>query len=155
MNKKKIVFYFSLFLFSVILDRITKLLVIHSLFYKKLPLSKFLDLNLAINRGVSFGLFHFKSFIPFIILSSVIFLIIAAFAVYTFYRFKKNKNIFFEILVLAGALSNFVDRFLYGGVIDFIDFYVANWHWPTFNFADVFVFVGIVGMFIRNLYDDA
>ncbi len=147
----KIISYFSLFIITIFLDRITKLFALQSLLTGEKNISPFLKLSLALNRGVSFGMFNFKTTLPFIALAIFIFLVIVAFAVYTVFRFKKNKNIFFEILVLAGALSNFVDRILYGGVIDFIDFYISSWHWPTFNFADIFIFVGIAGMFIRSL----
>jgi signal peptidase II len=39
-------------------------------------------------------------------------------------------------LVLGGALGNLIDRILYGYVIDFLDVYVGDWHWPAFNVAD-------------------
>ena len=155
MNKIfKIISYFSLFIFTIFLDRITKLLALQSLLSGEKNIFPFLNLSLAMNRGVSFGMFHFKTTFTFIALATFIFFVIVAFGVYTVFRFKKNKNIFFETLVLAGALSNFVDRILYGGVIDFIDFYISSWHWPTFNFADMFIFVGIAGMFIRSVKDN-
>lgn len=55
-------------------------------------------------------------------------------------------------LILAGAVGNFIDRLRYGYVIDFIDWYVV-WggeerHWPTFNIADVWIFVGFVLLLI-------
>ena len=48
-------------------------------------------------------------------------------------------------LVLGGALGNFVDRIRYGHVIDFIDVYFKWWdfHWPTFNVADIAICVGV------------
>ncbi|MSP25962.1 MAG: signal peptidase II [Myxococcales bacterium] len=50
-------------------------------------------------------------------------------------------------LVLGGAVGNFVDRVLYGAVIDFIDVYVTTGgtekHWPTFNIADIAICVGV------------
>ena len=45
-------------------------------------------------------------------------------------------------LVLGGAFGNLVDRVFYGYVIDFIDVYYANWHWPTFNIADSAIVIG-------------
>ena len=46
-------------------------------------------------------------------------------------------------LVLGGALGNLIDRILYGYVIDFLDVYVGDWHWPAFNVADSAITVGV------------
>jgi len=47
-------------------------------------------------------------------------------------------------LVLGGALGNLIDRILYGYVIDFLDVYYGDWHWPAFNVADSAITVGVV-----------
>jgi signal peptidase II len=47
-------------------------------------------------------------------------------------------------LVLGGALGNLIDRILYGYVIDFLDVYVGDWHWPAFNVADSAITLGVV-----------
>jgi signal peptidase II len=46
-------------------------------------------------------------------------------------------------LVLGGALGNLIDRILYGYVIDFLDVYVGDWHWPAFNVADSAITLGV------------
>jgi len=53
------------------------------------------------------------------------------------------------ILVLGGAVGNLIDRFLYGEVIDFLDFYWSQFHWPAFNFADSFITVGVAMLAFR------
>lgn len=45
-------------------------------------------------------------------------------------------------LILGGAAGNLIDRVLYGHVIDFIDLYYRDWHWPTFNIADSAITIG-------------
>ncbi|TKI08715.1 signal peptidase II [Martelella alba] len=45
-------------------------------------------------------------------------------------------------LILGGAIGNLSDRLVHGVVIDFIDFYVNDWHWPTFNVADSAICIG-------------
>ena len=47
------------------------------------------------------------------------------------------------MLVLGGAAGNLFDRLSYGYVIDFIDVFYRNYHWPTFNVADSSISVGI------------
>lgn len=46
-------------------------------------------------------------------------------------------------LVLGGALGNLTDRILYGYVIDFIDVYYGQWHFPAFNAADSAITIGV------------
>ena len=47
-------------------------------------------------------------------------------------------------MVLGGALGNFYDRLVYFAVPDFIDIHYKNFHWFTFNIADIFITVGII-----------
>ncbi|SJM93678.1 Lipoprotein signal peptidase (fragment) [Crenothrix polyspora] len=46
-------------------------------------------------------------------------------------------------LVLGGAIGNLIDRLAYGYVIDFLDVYYQDWHWPAFNIADSAIVVGV------------
>ncbi|PKF54177.1 hypothetical protein CW748_16895 [Alteromonadales bacterium alter-6D02] len=52
-------------------------------------------------------------------------------------------------LVLSGALGNLIDRVAYGYVIDFLDVYYGNYHWPAFNIADA----AICGGAMLIIYD--
>ena len=45
-------------------------------------------------------------------------------------------------LIVGGALGNLWDRLMHGYVIDFLDFYYGNYHWPAFNIADIAICVG-------------
>jgi len=45
-------------------------------------------------------------------------------------------------MILGGAAGNLIDRVRYGHVVDFIDVYVGNWHWPAFNVADTAITIG-------------
>ena len=99
--------------------------------FKRLP-----DLN----YGAAWGIMGGKQ--VFLIVLSFVFL--AIFVVY--YIKEKNKswlmNITFAFLI-AGCVGNLIDRLFLGGVRDFIQF--AFWQsFPTFNFADVFLCVGVV-----------
>ena len=53
-------------------------------------------------------------------------------------------------LVLGGALGNLIDRILFGYVIDFLDVYVGEWHWPAFNVADSAITVGVVMLLLDS-----
>ena len=47
-------------------------------------------------------------------------------------------------LIMGGALGNLVDRVRFRAVVDFLDVYWGDWHWPAFNVADSAIFVGAV-----------
>ncbi len=53
--------------------------------------------------------------------------------------------------IIGGALGNVLDRLRFGAVVDFLDFYAFNWHWPSFNMADSAVFLGVGLLFLDGL----
>ena len=58
------------------------------------------------------------------------------------------------LVILIGAFSNIFDRMLNGFVIDFIYLHYKDFYWPAFNFADIYISIGIVlilmQFFLRN-----
>jgi signal peptidase II len=54
-------------------------------------------------------------------------------------------------LVLGGAIGNLIDRVAYGYVIDFLDVYYQDWHWPAFNIADSAITLGVILMLAESL----
>ena len=62
---------------------------------------------------------------------------------------KKDKIII--SLIIGGALGNLYDRLNYYAVPDFIDFHINDFHWFTFNVADIFISVGIIFMLFKEL----
>ena len=67
-----------------------------------------------------------------------------AFIVYLFWRAGQTgaRALTGLSLILAGAAGNLYDRFAYGYVVDFLDFYVGSYHWPAFNVADSCITIG-------------
>ena len=55
-------------------------------------------------------------------------------------------------LILGGALGNVMDRFLYGAVVDFLDFHIFGYHWYTFNIADCGIVIGAVLLVIQMIF---
>jgi len=69
-------------------------------------------------------------------------------ALYIIYLLKKHagQRMFCcaLALILGGAVGNVIDRVVYGHVIDFLDLFLGNWHWPAFNVADSAICTGAV-----------
>ena len=59
------------------------------------------------------------------------------------------------LLVIGGALSNVIDRLIYGAVVDFIDIHAFGWHWPAFNIADMAIFFGTAVLLYDGLFGSA
>jgi signal peptidase II len=130
----------------VFLDRFTKWLVAEHIAlgdYKDIVPGLF-RLTHVQNKGAAFGLFSDSSSdwkVVMLILFSV-----AALAVVSALLWKNgnalNATAIALSLVFGGALGNLWDRVVSGRVIDFLDFYVNNHHWPAFNIADSAIVAG-------------
>ena len=100
------------------------------------------NLRLAFNHGVAFSLFNQGGSLPvFLTLLSLIITIGLLIWLYRIASTQKGKA-FALSLIIGGAIGNVIDRIRLGYVIDFLDFYVFNWHWPTFNMADTWICLG-------------
>ena len=140
---------FSLILSIFLLDRISKIYVIHldkKLIGSEIFSSKYLNISLIWNEGIAFGLFSFNENYLYNILTIIILLII----IIIFFMMIRNKGIkkYSLLMILGGALGNIYDRIFYRAVPDFIDFHISNFHWFIFNFADIFITIGVIFMII-------
>ena len=140
----------SLLVFSIfLLDRLSKIYVIYldkKFLGSEIFSSKFLNIVLVWNEGIAFGLFSFDENYLYNILTVIILLII----IIIFFMMIRNKGIkkYSLLMILGGALGNFYDRIFYKAVPDFIDFHISNFHWFIFNFADIFITIGVIFMII-------
>jgi signal peptidase II len=104
----------------------------------------FLSLRLGFNTGISFGMFATENNVfrlPLILLALLIIVVLAVVA-----QRSKPFDRHAMSAIIGGALGNLADRFFRGSVTDFIDVHAAGWHWPSFNFADVAITLGVVGL---------
>ena len=132
-----------------LIDRISKIYVIkldNNFNGAEIFSSNFLNIYLIWNEGIAFGLLSMAdselyNFIS--ILISVIILVI----IFMIFRAEGIKK-FALLMILGGAIGNLYDRIIFGAVPDFIDFHVGNFHWFIFNFADVFITVGVFFMIL-------
>ena len=140
----------AIIFFVFALDRVTKINIInHQLNNSILFINDYLNLELVWNTGIGFGLFSQNANIYYHFISLLIFFVIV-FLSYLISKANFADKIFFA-LILGGALGNFYDRLLYFAVPDFIDFHINDFHWFTFNIADIFITVGIILIISKDL----
>ena len=132
------------------LDRYSKNLILSLLENEKyIFINNYLNLNLVFNTGIGFGFLSLNAGIYYNILSILIFFIILV-LIYLMFKSKTSEKIFFS-LIIGGAIGNLYDRIIYKAVPDFIDFHIKEFHWFTFNIADIFISLGIIFMIINEL----
>ena len=142
-----IVLLVSIFVF----DRVSKIWIINQQEQNSsIFINKFLNFELIWNTGIGFGLFSTDPNLFYNLTSLFIFLVVL-FLFYLIFRSNFFDKICFSI-VLGGAVGNLYDRIVYFAVPDFIDFHVGDFHWFTFNIADIFITVGIILIIIKDLF---
>ena len=150
MNLKKFIIGVILILaITIILDQLTKYFAFIVLFKDKqvLVINNFLNFRPVWNDGISFGMLQGHGNF-----GRVAFIIIALIISSWIIVYSKKLNIIGFIgynMIAGGAIGNVIDRVIHGKVIDFIDFHYKEYHWPTFNIADSFIFIGVL-LFIYN-----
>jgi signal peptidase II len=95
------------------------------------------------NRGAAFSFLSDASWrLPFFLFATVI----AVIAILVAFKKLRDDQRFAAVsltMILAGAVGNLIDRVRMGEVIDFLDVYWKNHHWPAFNVADSAICVGV------------
>jgi signal peptidase II len=133
-----------------VLDRVSKDFIIKEQLNKKsIFINEYLNFDLVWNTGIGFGLFSQNANIYYHLISLLIFSVIL-FLIYLIVKAEFVEKILFS-LILGGALGNLYDRIIYFAVPDFIDLHVNNFHWFTFNIADIFITLGIILSITKEL----
>ncbi len=150
--KKFDILSFIIIIFTFALDRFSKVYVINLIEknQSEIFINDYLNITLNWNRGIAFGLLSFNATTIYHLISILILTII----IYLIYLMVKSDllgKILFA-LIIGGAAGNLFDRFTYFAVPDFIDFHVESFHWFTFNFADIFISIGIILMIINEFF---
>lgn len=173
LSESKSLVGFSLALDIVILDQLSKWLILEFVMRKqvqpnvpgmglldwianppaRLPFGSvevlpFFNLSMVWNEGISFGLFHGSGIW---ILVGLALLITVVFSVWMTRATGWLQTISLA-MVIGGAVGNVIDRLRFGAVADFFDFHVAGWHYPAFNVADCGITVGIALLVIDGVF---
>ena len=133
----------------IVLDLITKIIVSNTLELNQfIQVNSFFSIVYVKNFGVSFGIL--SGILPFWFFVLIGLLVVALIAYLSSISQKLlEKKAYFIIII--GALANIIDRSVNGFVTDFISFNYKNLFWPAFNFADIYITVGII-MLISSFF---
>jgi signal peptidase II len=129
----------------VFLDQVSKWSIIHFLgVHESVSVTGFFNLVHVRNRGMAFGLMNRPDFDAGFYLLTVTTVVAIVLLLAWFFKLKKeDARIAFGLsLILGGAVGNLIDRLRFREVIDFLDFHLGQYHWPSFNVADSAITVG-------------
>jgi len=139
--------WLSLSLAVVLLDQITKWLVIDALtLYQRIPVLPVFDLVRLHNTGAAFSFLADASGWQNWLFTGVAVVVSVGIAWWLVTLPREGRRILSLglALVLGGAIGNVIDRSLYGYVVDFLLFYYKDWSYPAFNIADSAITCGVV-----------
>ena len=141
---------FIIFFVLVVFDLFSKKIVFDLIgLHTFIPLTSFLDLTHIHNFGVAFGLFS-GVISPWILV--ILGLLVVTFIFYLMKSTSDNLEEWSLLIIISGAISNIIDRIFNGYVIDFIYFHYKDFFWPAFNFADIYITIGII-VIIINIFN--
>ncbi|PYN89628.1 MAG: signal peptidase II [Candidatus Rokuibacteriota bacterium] len=134
----------------VVLDQITKLIALNRLVLgvPVIVVDGFLALTLVMNPGLAFGLLAgipagWRWVVGLLSLVALVVLLRVALRILPSGGWREQAAIG---LIFGGAVGNLIDRTRFGAVVDFVDLYVRDWHWPAFNVADSAITVGVAAL---------
>ena len=139
-------YIFSLIFFLI--DLISKILIANiniDMPYK--VINNFFYIDMVTNEGAAFSLFPGAN-ILFIIIAIGVLMYIDKCII------KDSNHFLFISLIIGGVIGNLFDRLLYGEVLDFLSFKFGTYYFPIFNFADVFICIGVVLLIIEYFRSD-
>jgi signal peptidase II len=130
----------------VIVDQLTKALAVeHLLGQPGVDITPFFKLVLSYNTGAAFSILDDAGGWQNIFFIAVAVVVCAVIIVMLRGIGQRDRQVSVALLlILGGALGNLIDRIWLGYVVDFLDLYYRDWHWPTFNVADSAISIGAV-----------
>lgn len=148
----KNVYWLWLSALVIAVDQIAKQLVVkHLQWFEVQPLMPHLNFVHMKNTGAAFSMFNTAPVWVFAALGVAV-----SIAIIVWMRRNPSGQTLVATalaLILGGALGNVIDRVTRGSVVDFVDFYVGNWHFAAFNVADMAITAG-AGLMILDMFLD-
>ena len=146
LKKKENIYSLLVIIIIFLLDRFSKNKIINNFSENIYFFNDYLNLNLIWNTGIGFGLFSSNSLAIYNIVTTLVCLVILV-LIYIAINSTNLEKIIYSIII-GGAFGNVYDRLFYAAVPDFIDLHYNNFHWFTFNVADIFITFGIIAFLV-------
>ena len=138
------------------LDQWTKNWIIENLsLYEKISISNFFNLTHQQNTGAAFSFLAEAGGWQRWFLS-IVAMIVSGYIAYWLYELRNSTQWFLIYglsLVLGGALGNVFDRIRLGYVTDFLQVFIGNWPFPSFNIADAAITIGAIFIIIDAIIE--
>ena len=148
--RKENIFFFIFIIIIFFLDRLSKLKIINNLNEVPFYVNDYINFDLIWNAGIGFGLLSTNSSLLYNLTTILIGTVIMS-LIYFFILSNKIDKFIYSIIV-GGALGNFYDRIIFKAVPDFVDLHYDNFHWFTFNVADIFITIGVLWLISVELF---
>lgn len=136
----------------LLLDQASKLSIDATMqLYESIPLAPYFNLTYAHNTGAAFSFLAHAGGWQRWLFAGLAVIMSGAIGVWLSRLQHQEKLLATALsLILGGAVGNLIDRVAYGYVIDFLDVYYQDWHWPAFNIADSAICIGVALMLLEN-----
>lgn len=142
-------------LIVIVLDQATKQWFESSfMVYEVVNVLPFFNLTLVYNEGAAFSFLSDQSGWQRWFLAAVAVVVTTVLVIWLRGLRDQEKLTAISLgLIIGGAVGNLIDRLLFGHVIDFLDFFLGQHHWPAFNIADSAIFIGVAVMIYEVLFE--
>lgn len=147
--------YYAIALVVILLDQVTKWFVVKNMQLGEeiIIIEPYLSFLSHRNRGAAWGMLEGQMWLFYIVT-----VVVAAGIIYYFHKEAQGHRLFgiSLMLLLGGAIGNFIDRLISGEVVDFISVLipVINYDFPIFNIADAALSIGVVTLIIHIIMDE-
>lgn len=146
-------FYYLIALFVILLDQITKWLIVSKMNFGDsiTIIENVLYITSHRNAGAAWGILQGQMWLFYVIT-----LIVIGAIIYYLQKAARGKWLLGVSLglMLGGAIGNFLDRLIRKQVVDFIHTYIFGYNFPVFNIADSALCIGVILLMISMLRDE-
>lgn len=153
---RRTLLFSAIALAGLVIDQFTKLYIDRSMhLYQSVPvIDGFFNIFYIRNKGAAFSFLSQASWrLPFFIAISTIAALVIIIAFSKLRDDQKMAQVSLA-MIFSGAVGNLIDRIRLGEVIDFLDVYWQNHHWPAFNVADSCICVGVALLALDMLREE-
>ena len=150
-DRKTFVLALVIGVLSLILDQLTKYWVVKEIPFasRQVVIPHFFNLTYVTNTGAAWGILSGRYWLLLTISAAVFF---AALWFMQYLTEGWKERYFAVLLILSGILGNCIDRLFRGAVVDFLQFYIGKFVWPSFNVADSCICIGVFIYILSTLF---